>query len=131
MAKKKSKEPSPKTDGAPEEDARPRLKKKVYNKEMARLHIELVKLQEWIKHKGLKVVVLFEGRDAAGKGGVIKRITESLNPRVCRVVALGTPTDDEIPKNGKLRPLARSSAIWDRLASSALYSIIPELPKRR
>ena len=55
----------------------------------------MVKLQEWIKHKGLKVVVIFEGRDAAGKGGVIKRITQSLNPRICRVVALGTPTERE------------------------------------
>lgn len=71
------------------------LDKKFYEKELARLQIELVKLQEWIKHKGLKVVVLFEGRDAAGKGGVIKRITESLNPRSCRVVALGTPTERE------------------------------------
>ena len=68
-----------------------KLKRKAYEKELARLQIELVKLQEWIKHKGLKVVVLFEGRDAAGKGGVIKRITESLNPRVCRVVALAAP----------------------------------------
>lgn len=67
----------------------------VYEKELARLQIELVKLQEWVKHKGLKVVVIFEGRDAAGKGGVIKRITESLNPRICRVVALGTPTERE------------------------------------
>lgn len=66
-----------------------------YNKELAKLQTELVKLQEWIKHKGLKVVVLFEGRDAAGKGGVIKRITESLNPRVCRVVALAAPTERE------------------------------------
>jgi polyphosphate kinase 2 len=64
-----------------------------YEKELARLQVELVKLQEWIKYKGLKVVVLFEGRDAAGKGGAIKRITQSLNPRVCRVVALGTPTE--------------------------------------
>lgn len=67
----------------------------VYEKELDKLQIELVKLQEWIKEKGLKVVVLFEGRDAAGKGGVIKRITQSLNPRVCKVVALGTPTDRE------------------------------------
>ncbi|NNE24555.1 MAG: polyphosphate kinase 2 [Rhizobiales bacterium] len=66
-----------------------------YEKELARMQIELVKLQEWIKHKGLKVVIIFEGRDAAGKGGVIKRITQSLNPRVCRVVALGTPTERE------------------------------------
>jgi polyphosphate kinase len=66
-----------------------------YEKELRRLQVELVKLQEWIKHEGLRVVVLFEGRDAAGKGGAIKRITESLNPRVCRVVALGTPTERE------------------------------------
>lgn len=66
-----------------------------YDHELRRLQIELVKLQEWIRHKGLRVVVIFEGRDAAGKGGVIKRITQSLNPRVCRVVALGTPTEKE------------------------------------
>ena len=66
-----------------------------YKKELRRLQIELVKLQEWVKHEGLRVVVLFEGRDAAGKGGAIKRITECLNPRICRVVALGTPTDRE------------------------------------
>ncbi|MFW6303525.1 MAG: polyphosphate kinase 2 [Candidatus Sumerlaeota bacterium] len=71
------------------------LSKKTYNKELRRLQIELVKLQEWIKHTGLKVVVIFEGRDAAGKGGVIKRITQRLNPRICRVVALGTPTERE------------------------------------
>ena len=68
---------------------------KVYNKELRRLHVELVKLQEWVRTNGLKVVVIFEGRDAAGKGGVIKRITESLNPRVCRVVALPAPTERE------------------------------------
>ncbi len=72
-----------------------KLTKKLYEKELARLHIELMKLQEWVKEKGLKVVVVFEGRDAAGKGGVIKRITESMNPRVCRVVALATPTERE------------------------------------
>jgi len=66
-----------------------------YDRELARLQVELVKLQEWVKQEGLRVVVLFEGRDAAGKGGAIKRITESLNPRVCRVVALGTPTERE------------------------------------
>jgi polyphosphate kinase 2 len=71
------------------------LKKKTYEKELVRLQEELVKLQEWIRANHLKVVVIFEGRDAAGKGGVIKRITESLNPRVCRVVALGTPTERE------------------------------------
>ena len=66
-----------------------------YKRELRRLQVELVKLQEWVRLKGLRVVVLFEGRDAAGKGGTIKRITESLNPRVCRVVALGTPTERE------------------------------------
>ena len=66
-----------------------------YDKEMAKLQVELAKLQEWIKHKQLKVVILFEGRDAAGKGGAIKRITEPLNPRICKVVALGTPTERE------------------------------------
>ena len=66
-----------------------------YKTELSRLQVELVKLQEWIRHKGLKVVVVFEGRDAAGKGGVIKRITQVLNPRICKVVALGTPTERE------------------------------------
>ena len=72
-----------------------KIKKKFYEAKLAKLQIELVKLQEWIKHKGLKVVVIFEGRDAAGKGGVIKRITECMNPRVCRMVALATPTERE------------------------------------
>lgn len=70
-----------------------KLKTEFYESELERLQVELVKLQEWVKYKGLKVVVLFEGRDAAGKGGVIKRITECLNPRVARVVALGKPTE--------------------------------------
>ena len=69
------------------------IKTRVYEKEMDRLQVELVKLQQWVKHKGLKVVVIFEGRDAAGKGGTIKRITEPLNPRTCRVAALPAPTD--------------------------------------
>ncbi len=72
-----------------------KLSKKKYVSVLKNLQIELVKLQEWIKHKGLKVVVIFEGRDAAGKGGTIKRIQDKLNPRVCRVVALGTPTEKE------------------------------------
>jgi polyphosphate kinase len=66
-----------------------------YVDELVRLQFELIKLQEWVRLDGLKVVVIFEGRDAAGKGGVIKRITESLNPRICRIVALGTPTEKE------------------------------------
>ena len=70
-------------------------KKYKYGKELAHLQIELIKLQEWVRARGLKVAVIFEGRDAAGKGGVIKRIAESLNPRICRIVALGTPTERE------------------------------------
>jgi len=72
-----------------------KLSEPFYLKELEKLQLELVRLQEWIKYKGLRVVVIFEGRDAAGKGGTIKRITESLNPRICRVVALGVPTERE------------------------------------
>ncbi|MCX6279484.1 MAG: polyphosphate kinase 2 [Bacteroidetes bacterium] len=79
----------------PEDEGKNKLPSHVYEEELAKLQIDLVKLQEWIKYKGLRVVVLFEGRDAAGKGGSIKRITETLNPRVCRVVALGIPTEKE------------------------------------
>ncbi len=66
-----------------------------YEKELIKLHEELVHLQEWVKKQGLKVVIIFEGRDASGKGGTIKRFTEPLNPRVCKVVALGMPTERE------------------------------------
>ncbi len=72
-----------------------RIRRSEYERELKKLQIELVKLQEWVKAKGLKVVAIFEGRDAAGKGGVIKRITQRLNPRICRVVALGIPTERE------------------------------------
>jgi polyphosphate kinase len=72
-----------------------KINRKIYDKELFKLQLELVKLQEWIKEQGLKVVVIFEGRDAAGKGGVIKRITQHLNPRICRVVALPAPTERE------------------------------------
>jgi polyphosphate kinase 2 len=71
------------------------LGKKTYKAELYRLHAELVKLQYWVRQKGAKIVVVFEGRDAAGKGGVIKRITERVSPRVFRVVALPTPTERE------------------------------------
>jgi polyphosphate kinase 2 len=71
------------------------LKGKEYSRALKKLHIELVKLQEWVKHAGLKVCVLFEGRDGAGKGGVIKAITERVSPRVFRVIALPAPTDRE------------------------------------
>ena len=76
-------------------DKKEKLSKKFYEKELAKLQIELVKLQEWIKQKGLRVVVIFEGRDAAGKGGTIKRIMDTLNPRYVKHVALGVPTEKE------------------------------------
>jgi len=74
---------------------KPRLKKRIYEAELERLYLELAKLQYWVRARGLRVVLVFEGRDAAGKGGTIKRLTEPLNPRGCRVVALGTPNDRE------------------------------------
>ncbi|WP_149536080.1 polyphosphate kinase 2 [Siccirubricoccus phaeus] len=74
---------------------RPALERGAYFRELMRLQAELVKLQDWVMHKGLKLVVLFEGRDSAGKGGVIKRITQRVNPRTCRVVALPAPSDRE------------------------------------
>lgn len=79
----------------PEKKDHKLIKDKRYEKELLKLEIELIKLQEWVKFKQLKVAVLFEGRDAAGKGGVIKRITGPLNPRICRIAALGTPTEKE------------------------------------
>ena len=72
-----------------------RLSLEFYESELGKLQIELVKLQEWVKQEGLRVVVIFEGRDAAGKGGTISRIIQNLNPRICKVVALGTPTERE------------------------------------
>lgn len=72
-----------------------KLSNEVYEKELGRLQVELVKMQYWVKHTGTRIVIIFEGRDAAGKGGTIKRITEPLNPRGCRVVALATPSDRE------------------------------------
>jgi polyphosphate kinase 2 len=79
----------------PKKRDKKRIKNEIYERELENLQIELVKLQEWIQIKGLKVAVIFEGRDAAGKGGVIKRIAQSLNPRVCKIVALGTPSSKE------------------------------------
>ncbi len=78
-----------------EPSANGKLERKLYEKELARLQVELVKMQYWVKATGFRLIVLFEGRDAAGKGGTIKRITEPLNPRGCRVVALGTPSDQQ------------------------------------
>lgn len=83
---------------SPDQDTEPTthdLSRHFYFRELLRLQRELVKLQDWVQHKKLKVVVIFEGRDSAGKGGVIKRITQRLNPRVCRVVALPAPNDRE------------------------------------
>jgi polyphosphate kinase 2 len=80
------------TDGA---SAKSKLGRKDYERELATLTIELVKLQEWIRDKGLRVVVIFEGRDAAGKGGAIKTVTVGLSPRICRVAALPAPTERE------------------------------------
>ncbi len=77
------------------EKSRKRVKKSVYESELFRMQLELVKMQEWVKENGLKVVAIFEGRDAAGKGGVIKRITQHLSPRICRVAALPAPTERE------------------------------------
>jgi polyphosphate kinase 2 len=77
------------------DEKRDKLKRKVYDKELARLHGELVKLQQWVVHKGLKACIVFEGRDGAGKGGTIKAITERVSPRVFRVVALPAPSDRE------------------------------------
>ena len=90
MAKKKAKDRA----AAKDKQKQP-LSKKGFEKELEKLQIELCRLQEWVKHKGLRVVVVFEGRDAAGKGGVIKRITERVSPRVFRVVATPTPTERE------------------------------------
>src|SRR5689334_862796 len=72
-----------------------KLKRKDYERELARLHVEFVKLQQWVVHKGLKVCILFEGRDGAGKGGTIKAMTERVSPRIFRVVALPAPTERE------------------------------------
>lgn len=90
-----SKKTKPAQSNAETTNKHGRIKNSYYDAELARMQIELVTLQEWIKKEGLKVVVLFEGRDAAGKGGVIKRITQHLNPRVCRVAALPAPTERE------------------------------------
>src|SRR5207248_9246552 len=73
----------------------PRMKRKAYEKELEKLQVELCHLQEWVKVNGLRVIVLFEGRDAAGKGGTIKAITEKVSPRVFRVAALPAPSDRE------------------------------------
>ena len=89
---KEKKKEEPEAESA---EPRTKIRNKVYERELERLQLELAKLQEWIRHEGLRVVVVFEGRDTAGKGGVIKRIVERLNPRIVKVVALPAPTKRE------------------------------------
>jgi polyphosphate kinase len=101
--------------GAPGE----KLKRKIYEKELEKLHVELVKLQEWVKHAGLKVCIVFEGRDGAGKGGTIKAITERVSPRVFRVVALPAPSEREksqmyVQRYMSHLPAAGEVVIFDR-----------------
>jgi polyphosphate kinase 2 len=96
-----------------------RLERKKFERALEKLHVELVKLQLWVKYKGLKVVVIFEGRDAAGKGGIIKRTTERVSPRVFRVIALPAPTEREksqmyIQRYIKHLPAAGEVVIFDR-----------------
>jgi polyphosphate kinase len=98
---------------------KPKLKAKDYEQELGELHIELVKLQEWVKHKGLKVAIVFEGRDGAGKGGTIKAITDRVSPRVFRVVALPAPTEREksqmyLQRYVQHLPAAGEVVIFDR-----------------
>jgi polyphosphate kinase 2 len=112
-----------KSDPKPEEvaatqDAQ-KMGRKDYDKELARLHVELVKLQQWVQAKGLKVCILFEGRDGAGKGGTIKALTECVSPRVFRVVALATPTERQKSQMFMQRyvehlPAAGEIVIFDR-----------------
>lgn len=108
-------ESDPRLRGEKEE----KLSNKLYEKELFRLQVELVKLQEWVKEKGLKVVVIFEGRDAAGKGGVIKRIMQHMNPRICNIVALPAPTEREktqwyFQRYIEYLPAAGEIALFDR-----------------
>ena len=88
------------------------LKRKDYERELAKLHVELVKLQEWAKHEGHKVCILFEGRDGAGKGGLIKAITDRVSPRVFRVIALPAPTEREKSQMYIQRYFAAPASRW-------------------
>jgi polyphosphate kinase 2 len=112
----------PKSDtkgDAREGEGKGKLKQKKYERELARLHVELVKLQQWVVHKGLRVCIIFEGRDGAGKGGTIKAITERVSPRIFRVVALPAPTEREKSQMYAQRyqshmPAAGEIVIFDR-----------------
>jgi polyphosphate kinase 2 len=112
-----AKDKNGKHDG--EADSHPKLKRKKYERELRRLHGELVAMQEWVKSSGTKVCIVFEGRDTAGKGGTIKRIVERVSPRVFRVVALPTPTEREKSQMYMQRyvphlPAAGEVVIFDR-----------------
>ena len=114
MAKAKAAKPKARAS-----DERPRLKAKKYEKELRRLQAELCKRQDWVKHKGLRVIVIFEGRDGAGKGGTIRAITERVSPRVIRAVALPAPSDREKSQMYMQRymqhfPAAGEVVIFDR-----------------
>ena len=105
--------------GRPPHKQHSKLERKQFEKAIERLHVELVKLQLWVKHKGLKMVIIFEGRDAAGKGGIIKRITERVSPRIFRVIALPVPTEREKSQMFMQRylvhlPAAGEVVIFDR-----------------
>jgi polyphosphate kinase 2 len=95
MGQKRNGKPHGAQNQREESDGKPKLKRKEYEEQIAWFHAELVKVQFWVKHTGARIIVLFEGRDAAGKGGVIKRITERVSPRVFRVVALPAPSERE------------------------------------
>ena len=116
MAKRKAKKEAT-ADGA--EGAQPKLGRRSYDEELAKLHVELVKLQQWVVHKGMKICIVFEGRDGAGKGGAIKAITERVSPRVFRVVALTAPTEREktqmyVQRYIPYLPAAGEVVIFDR-----------------
>jgi polyphosphate kinase len=117
MSKKSKKRDEEAASADPGEPGK--LTTKAYDKELRKLHVELVKLQEWVRHKGLKVCIVFEGRDGAGKGGTIKAITERVSPRVFRVMALPAPTEREKTQMYGQRyiphfPAAGEVVIWDR-----------------
>jgi polyphosphate kinase len=102
-----------------DDQSKDELGRKDYEKALAKLHVELVQVQEWVKEKGKKICIVFEGRDGAGKGGTIKAITERVSPRVFRVIALGTPTEREKSQLYVQRylphlPAAGEVVIWDR-----------------
>jgi len=105
--------------GAERASPKEKLKRKDYDKQLEKLHVELVRLQEWVKYKGLKICIVFEGRDGAGKGGTIKAITERVSPRVFRVIALSAPTEREksqmyIQRYLPYLPAAGEVVIFDR-----------------